>query len=351
VTARVTLSTVSDLGAALAPFVTLALDCVQREYPNKIAHLMESDADARPPRELTPAFYGCFDWHSAVHGHWLLARAGRAAPEAFGDDVDAVLSTHLTEERLAGEQAYVRRRPGFERPYGLAWLLTLHGELQSSGQRRAQDWAERLGPLVSLAADRFRQWLPRLTHPVRTGTHNQTAFSLSLVLDWARRVGDGELDALVCERARTYYGQDRDYALHLEPSGEDFLSPSLGPAELMSRILPAEQFAAWLGRVLPQLPRDGRSDWLQPVQPSDRSDGRLAHLDGLTLSRAWMLQAMADALPPEDDRRPALEACVREHREIGLSAVSGKHYAGGHWLGTFAVYLLTGPLGRESFGE
>ncbi len=303
---------------------------------------MRDDADARPPRELTPSFYGCFDWHSAVHGHWLLARYARREPGgALAADARAALARSLSAERIAGEVVYLSARPGFERPYGLAWLLALHAELRTWDDGEARRWAGALAPLAQLAAGRFREWLPKLSHPVRTGVHGQTAFSLGLVLDWARAVGDEEAAALVARRAADYHGSDRDLPLHLEPSGEDFLSPSLGAADLMRRVLSPEALAGWLDRALPALPRDGGADWLLPAVVTDPSDGRLAHLDGLNLSRAWMLEGLAQALPDGDPRAGSLAAAAARHREVGLAAVTGAHYAGGHWLGTFAMYLVT----------
>ena len=328
--------------ARLAPFVAMALAGVHREYPNRIGHLLRSDADVAPPRALTPAFYGCYDWHSAVHGHWLLARAARRFPEApFAADARAALRQSLTEEKLAGEARYLESRPAFERPYGLAWLLQLHAELVTwPGDAEAATWATRLGPLVALAEAHLAAWLPKLAHPVRVGTHAQTAFSLGLALDWARATGSPRA-ALFEERARTLHGADRDLPLHLETSGEDFLSPSLGAADLLARVLSPDALAAWLDGALPTLPTEERADWLTPAEVPDRQDGRLAHLDGLNLSRAWMLGRLAAALPAADPRRPALEAAAAVHREAGLAPLLGElPYAGSHWLGTFAAYLL-----------
>ena len=327
-----------------ARFARLALACVHQEYPNKISHTLSGDADARVPRELTPAFYGCYDWHSSVHGHWLLARVARLAPDApFASDARAALARSLTAENLAGELRYLeaKGRVSFERPYGLAWLLQLAAELREWGAPEARAWAESLGPLERAAATRIREWLPKLTRPVRVGEHSQTAFALGLVLDWARTAGDTEMEALVVSRSRDFYGADRGCPLGYEPSGEDFLSPCLGEADLMRRVMAPAEFARWLEAFLPGLPRDGRSDWLAPGIVTDPSDPKLAHLDGLNLSRAWMLEGIAASLPGRDPRGPALSAAAALHREKGLAAVSGAHYEGGHWLGTFAVYLTS----------
>jgi hypothetical protein len=326
-------------------FARLALTCVHQEYPNKIAHVMSSDADARPPRELTPAFYGCYDWHSSVHGHWLLARVARQMPEApFAVEARRALARSLTPENVAAEVRYLegKGRVSFERPYGLAWLLQLAAELREWSSPEARSWAAALAPLEKASAERFRDWLPKLTRPIRIGEHSQSAFSLGLVLDWARVAGDQETEALVVSRSRDFYGPDHGCPLAYEPSGEDFLSPCLGEADLMRRVLPPAEFARWLSGFLPDLPRDGWSGWLEPGIVSDPSDPKLAHLDGLNLSRAWMLEGMAAALPPGDARVASLRASAAVHREKGLAAVTGEHYEGGHWLGTFAVYLVTG---------
>jgi hypothetical protein len=334
------------LDTALAErFARLALACVHREYPNKIAHVLNADADARPPRELTPAFYGCYDWHSSVHGHWLLARVARLLPEApFAVEARQALGRSLTAANVAVEVQYLEGpgRVSFERPYGLAWLLQLAAELREGKTPEALAWSTALEPLERLAARRLREWLPKLTEPIRVGEHSQTAFAFGLVLDWARVAGDTETAALVVARTRDYYGGDRDCPLAYEPSGEDFLSPCLAEADLMRRVLPVAEYAPWLDRFLPHLPRDGRGDWLAPGIVTDPTDPKLAHLDGLNLSRAWMLEGMAAVLPQGDARVGALRAAADRHREVGLRAVTGEHYEGGHWLGTFAVYLVTG---------
>ena len=326
-------------------FARLALACVHQEYPNKIAHVMGSDADARPPRELTPAFHGCYDWHSSVHGHWLLARVARLRPEApFAAEARRALARSLTPENLAAEVRYLegKGRVSFERPYGLAWLLQLGAELREWDSPEARGWAAALAPLEKASAGRIRDWLPKLTRPIRVGEHSQTAFALGLVLDWARAAGDAETEALVVSRSRDFYGTDRGCPLAYEPSGEDFLSPCLGEADLMRRVLPPAEYARWLAGLLPDLPGDGSSGWLEPGIVTDPTDPKLAHLDGLNLSRAWMLEGVAAGLPEGDRRITGLRAAARVHREKGLAAVTGEYYEGGHWLGTFAVYLVTG---------
>ncbi|HET8647268.1 MAG TPA: DUF2891 domain-containing protein [Vicinamibacteria bacterium] len=324
-------------------FARLALDCVHREYPNKIAHVLGADGDARPPRELTPAFYGCYDWHSSVHGHWLLARLSRLFPgEPFAPEARRALGRSLTAEAVAAEVRYFegRGRVSFERPYGLAWLLQLAAELREWPDPEAQAWSRALAPLEAVAAARLSAWLPKLVYPIRVGEHSQTAFAFGLILDWARVAGERDLERLLLERSRVFYGSDRVCPLAYEPSGEDFLSPCLAEADFMRRTLPPAQFAAWLRSFLPGLPPRPRA-WLAPAVVTDRADPKLAHLDGLNLSRAWMLEGIASALPSRDPRRAALQAAADAHRAAGLAGVTGEHYEGGHWLGTFAVYLVT----------
>jgi hypothetical protein len=330
--------------AAAGRFAQLALDCVHREYPNKIAHVLASDADALPPRALTPAFYGCYDWHSSVHGHWLLARLARLFPQApFAQPARAALARSLTPANIAAEVAYLRGpgRTSFERPYGLAWLLQLAAELRSWDDPQAREWAEILAPLEIESASRIMAWLPKLQYPIRSGEHSQTAFAFGLVADWSQARGDVGMARLLEQRARVYYLADRSCPIAYEPSGEDFLSPCLAEADFMRRVLPAQEYAGWLAKFMPGIPLNGRADWLLPGIVTDRSDPKLAHIDGLNLSRAWMLEGMASSLPAGDKRRAALIAAARAHAQAALPAVTGEHYEGGHWLGTFAVYLTS----------
>lgn len=315
-----------------ARLARLALNCVTREYPNKIAHVMQSDEDVRAPRELTPAFYGCFDWHSAVHGHWMLARLARLFPEAgFAQEARAALERNLTPPNILAEVRYLTApgRDSFERPYGLAWLLALSAELPGA-----------LDPLADAAWNKLEKWIRKLPYPDRSGQHANTAFALGLIIDCLNHDRLADRSALPWfEAAARFYEKDRDAPVHLEPSGEDFLSPSLAEADLMRRLYAPEKFALWLNRFLPALP-----DFEPEVSP-DPADGKLAHLDGLNLSRAWMLRGIAQGLPAKDSRRKPLLQMAEAHRAAGLKAVTGEHvfsnYAGGHWLGTFAVYLET----------
>jgi hypothetical protein len=306
--------------AAAGRFARLALDCVSREYPNKIAHTLQSGADVAAPRILTPAFYGCYDWHSAVHGHWLLARLSRLFPDAeFADAARAAIARNITEENVAAEVKYLTDvgRAAFERPYGLAWLLTLAAELSSDVLR----------PLELAVLERFSDWIAKLTFPVRSGEHSNTAFALGLVLDSHR----GELFE---ESARDFFLKDRNAPIAYEPSGEDFLSPCLAEADVMRRVLSREEFSKWFAEFL----RDVSS--LRPVVSPDPGDPKFSHLDGLNLSRAWMLRGIAGAL--DGPRHARLISLSDEHAAAGLAAVTGDHYEGAHWLATFAVFLIAG---------
>ena len=312
-------------------FANLALACVHKEYPNKISHSLNSDADVAPPRKLTPAFYGCYDWHSSVHGHWLLARLARTFPDApFTPLAREALRQSITPENIAQEAAYLRAdgRSSFERPYGLAWLLQLGAELRESDPQLSAN----LHPLEQAVSERLKTWLPKLSHPVRSGEHSQTAFALGLIMDSS---DDRELVATARDAAKRFFMNDKACPLGYEPSGEDFLSPCLAEADVMRRVLGPREFASWLTAFLPnmRLPK--------PEVVTDPSDGRLAHLDGLNLSRAWMLEGIASGLPKSDPRLTSIKAAAGAHRQAGLASVTGEHYEGGHWLGSFAVYLTT----------
>ena len=296
-------------------FANLALVCVHKEYPNKISHSLNSDADVAPPRKLTPAFYGCYDWHSSVHGHWLLARLVRTFPDApFAPGAREALRQSLTPENIAQEAAYLRAdgRASFERPYGLAWLLQLGAELRESDPPLSAN----LHPLEQAASERLKAWLPKLSHPVRSGEHSQTAFALGLIIDSS---DDGDLVSVARDAARRFFINDKSCALNYEPSGEDFLSPCIAEADVMRRVLAPRDFAKWLTAFLPNV------HWPKPEVVTDPSDPRLAHLDGLNLSRAWMLEGIVSGLPAKDPRLVSLAAAADAHRLAGLASVTGEH--------------------------
>ena len=325
-------------------FAILALDCVHREYPNKISHVLQSADDARTPSELTPAFYGCFDWHSSVHGHWLLTRILTTQPGGvYEDEIRAKLATSFTQDRLSGELAYysAEGRGSFERPYGIAWYLQLVAELEESDDPQLTEWRETLRPLEDAIVVQIMDWLPKLAYPVRLGTHNQTAFAFGLMLDYARTVGNADLEAALVEKTLAFHREDGNCPLAYEPSGEDFLSPCLMEADLMRRVMPPDTFGFCLDALLPQGPVDGCADCLEPGVVRDASDGKLVHLDGVNLSRAWALEGIASALPEGDARIATLLAAADVHKDTGIAAVSDEHYSGSHWLASFATYLTT----------
>lgn len=326
-------------------FSRLALDCVHKEYPNKVSRTMDSDAEVGPPRELFPVFYGCFDWHSAVHGHWLLIRLLHVGSEdaTWRDEARAKLEQSFSEANIAGELANFSRpaRGSWERPYGLAWFLQLTAELREWNDPQGNIWLERLEPLETDIAQSLKDWLPKLAYPIRLGTHNQSAFAFGLMLDWARVAGDTDMETLIIERSKAFHMGDMNCPLAYEPSGEDFLSPCLMEADLMRRILDGTTFSHWLTVFMPSIPTDGSGDWLAPGIVTDASDGKLVHLDGVNSSRAWNLYNIARALPEADARKASLVAAAKIHADTGVAAVSDEHYSGSHWLASFATYLMT----------
>ncbi len=320
-------------------FAALALKCVRQEYPNKLDHVMNGAGEVKGPKELHPAFYGCFDWHSSVHGHWMLVKLLREHPGmARAAEVRQVLEENLRPERMASEVAYLgqENRRSFERTYGWAWLLKLAAELRTWNDPDALRWGSALQPLADELALRWMAFLPKATYPIRTGVHPNTAFSLDLALDYARAIKDVKFEALILERARFWFGADRKGPLPWEPGGEDFLSPCLEEAALMSRVLPRPAFRRWLGGFLPGLPSG-----LVPATVSDRTDPKIVHLDGLNLSRARALSSLAGTYGPKDPRRAALIQSAERHTGASLPHLASGSYEGEHWLATFAVRMLS----------
>jgi hypothetical protein len=329
-------------------FARLALKGIRKEFPNKPADVLNGEPDVRPPRAVHPAFYGSYDWHSSVHGHWMLVRLLRRFPGLPEEkEIRAALAGHLTAEKLRAEaDAFARpNSQSFERPYGWAWLLKLAEELHGWDDPDGREWAKNVRPLAEAIAARYVAYFPKQTYPIRSGVHPNTAFGLAFAHEYARAVGHTALRERVEERSRAYFGNDAGLPAAWEPDGADFFSPSLTEADLMRRVLPREEFRAWLGRALPGLARGEPRSLFEPARVTDRSDPQLVHLDGLNLSRAWCLRGVAAALPEGDPARKALAASAARHARAGLAHVASGEYAGEHWLASFAVYLLTTPSG------
>jgi hypothetical protein len=327
-------------------FARLALKNIRREYPYKTGYVLNSAADAKSPRSFHPAFYGCFDWHSAVHGHWMLVRLLRQFPDLpEKQQIRDVLAEHLTAKNLQTE-AEIFSRPNnasFERTYGWAWLLKLAEELHGWDDPDGKQWSKNLQPLADAIVARYLAFLPKQTYPIRTGVHPNTAFGLAFALDYARAVRNKKLADLIEERSKTYYGKDANIPAAWEPDGTDFFSPSLMEADLMRRVLPAAEFQTWFRRYLPDVARGEPKNLFVPATVTDRSDPQLVHLDGLNLSRAWCMRHLAAALPAADPARKVLAESAARHAEAALRHVASGDYVGEHWLASFAVYMLATP--------
>jgi Protein of unknown function (DUF2891) len=325
-------------------FARLALKCVSKEYPNKPDHVINNADDVEAPRTLHPAFYGCYDWHSSVHGHWMLVRLIRTfpgVPEAL--EIRNALGTSLSKANILAEAAYLKQpnRQSFERTYGWAWLLKLAEELQLWEDPDARVWSENLRPLAEAIATSYITFLPKQTYPIRTGVHPNTAFGLAFALDFARTAGNKALETRIVERSLTYFGNDANYPAAWEPGGEDFFSPALMEADLMRRVLKPADFRRWFHRFLPGLLKGELERLLRPAVVTDRADPKIVHLDGLNLSRAWCMRSIARALPRNDPARRILTESAELHAEDALAHVASGDYAGEHWLASFAVYMLS----------
>lgn len=326
-------------------FAGLALACVDRPFPYKPEHVLTGPESNRLPASFHPVFYGCFDWHSAAHGHWLLVRLLKTYPGH--PDAPAwkeTLESRFNAEALKTEAGYfdLEGQKSFERPYGWAWGLRLAQELRTWESPEGRRWAERFAPLEQRLVKAYLDYLPRLSWPVRSGVHSNTAFALALALDYARAAGNRELEQLAAQRSRDYFLADHDCPVMYEPSGEDFFSPCLLQADLMRRVLGEPEYRRYIDRLLPGLRRGRLGNLERTAVVTDPTDGRLVHLDGLNLVRAWCFDGIAGALPPGDRRRRAAESLARLHAEAGLARVLSGHYEGEHWLASFAVFLLTG---------
>jgi hypothetical protein len=320
----------------------VAVANIEQVYPNDLRHTMHA-ADDRPlPQDVHPAFYGSFDWHSCVEMHWLLARLLRVgALGLFSPSARAALDTHLTDEALAREADYFVQRPSWGgRPYGWGWALTLAHELVTWDDADAARWSAAMRPLTSVLVTRLLEWLPKAEYPVRHGVHQNSAFGLSRALGYAR-VAAPELVALIESTARRWFQDDTAYPAHYEPSGSDFLSPALTEAELMAQLLEPVEFSVWLARFLPGLEHGQPSALLRPVRVTDASDGQIAHLHGLNLSRAWCFRRLVETLPADDPRVGPMREAIEAHRDASLSQAAGSDYMVEHWLAAYAVLLLT----------
>ena len=332
--------------AQASHFARLALKCVRKEFPNKLDHTMNDGSEVRSPRAMHPAFYGCFDWHSTVHGHWMLVHLLRLFPNLpEGHDIREALDDNLSAKNIAGEVAYLKQanRASFERTYGWAWLLKLAEELRGWNDADGMRWSKNLQPLADGFVEKYLAFLPKQNYPIRTGVHPNTAFGLAFAFDYAHAVGDRKLQALIVERSRTYFGKDVLYPAAWEPGGEDFFSPALMEADLMRRVLKEREFAAWFHRFLPGISRRQPKALLDPAIVTDRTDPKLVHLDGLNLSRAWCMRSIANALPQSDPARRILARSAEAHAQAALPFIASGNYEGEHWLASFAVYLLTTP--------
>jgi hypothetical protein len=325
--------------AQASSLAKLPLKCVRKEYPNKLDHVMNDKGEVLSPKTLHPAFYGCFDWHSSVHGHWMLVRLLKTFPNLpEANEIRAALNENLSAENISGEIAYLKQgsRQSFERTYGWAWLLKLAEELHGWNDADGKKWAANLAPLAQAFAEKYVVFLPKQTYPIRTGVHPNTAFGLAFALDYANTIGDKKLAEIIIERSRTYYGNDKNYPAAWEPGGEDFFSASLMEADLMRRVLKPAEFKKWFADFLPSIP----NSLLTPAIVADRSDPKIVHLDGLNLSRAWCMKSIAAALPKNDPAQKILRKAAEAHAKSALPNITSGNYEGEHWLASFAVYLL-----------
>ena len=330
--------------AQVENFARLTIANIHKQYPNKTGDVLAGPEAVKSPKELHPAFYGCFDWHSSVHGHWMLVRLLKEYPNhAIADEIRRNVAMNLTEEKLAAEFDYFSadEHKTFERTYGWAWYLKLVAELEQWDDEQGQRWREHLRPLEELLVSRTIDYLPVLSWPIRTGVHADTGFGLAWILDYARVMKNRELETAIIQRARDFYSADTDYPTRYEPSGQDFFSSCLNEADLMRRVLNQDEFIKWFDGYLPMLTEGDGGNLLTPVTVSDVTDGYIVHLAGLNLSRAWCLEGVAMSLPSGDQRVALLRQSAQAHADKGFGYVFSGSYAGEHWLATFAVYLLS----------
>ena len=324
-------------------FARITLGHVTREYPYKPDHVLNGPGDLQSPRTLHPIFYGSFDWHGCILGYWLLSNVNRRFPSlAETNCIRDVFEAHFTREKVAAECAYLSgpSRGTFERPYGWGWLLFLAAELQRHTSPEGRRWSAMLTPLSEAFVARFIDFLAISTYPMRTGIHSSTAFALALALDYADAAPSRQLAEVVRAKCRAWYGRDSDCQAW-EPGGEDFLSPALVEAECMRRVLPPAEFPAWLDRFLPRLAAKEPATLFVPATVTDRTDGKIVHLDGLNFSRAWCLRSLARAFDTHDPRRALFLETAETHLQSSIAHVAD-HYMGEHWLATYATMALVG---------
>lgn len=325
-------------------FAALAMECIQKPFPYKPGHVIQNATDNDLPAIMHPSFYGCFDWHSSVHGHWMLVRLLKLFPEMHkAEEIRVMLGANLTKANLDQEANYFSRNgtKSFERTYGWAWLLKLVEELHDWDDADGKHWRRNIKQLEGVIVDRYLDFLPRQEYPIRSGEHPNTAFGLAFAWDYAQEVGNDELKAMIEKRAKDYYLKDQYCPASWEPGGSDFLSPCLEEADLMRRIIPIEAYWSWLHHFLPGIEEAKPRNLHKPVNVSDRSDPKIVHLDGLNLSRAWCLYGIRNALYSKDDNRTIIEQAADAHLRATLPHISSGDYAGEHWLGSFAVYALS----------
>ena len=333
----------STLQSNCESLISISLECLHQEFPNHIQHFMQTDGDISAPHEMHPAFFGCFDWHSAVHNHWALVRVLRFFPETrLQPEIIAALDTSFTSNNIVGEIDYFVPRERYEMPYGVAWFLMLCAELKegSSKQPQMKQWLEILEPLEVLLSTRFLNWLETLPAPIRVGEHSQSAFAMGLVYDWAVITDNKTMLEAIDKKARQFYLTDLPWPFRLEPSAYDFLSPGLAEADLLRRVVDVEVYHSWVEDFLPTAAIKNESTWLKPVESIDPQDGKLAHWSGLNLSRAWMLHSIGSSCG-RSEVATKLSQLANEHQAAGLNAIKATEYAGSHWLVSFAIYLLT----------
>lgn len=325
-------------------FALMALKCIEKEYPNKPSHVMNNEKEIWGPKTMHPAFYGCFDWHSAVHGHWMLIRLLKRFPDLpESQRIRNSLDRNLQKSHILREVEYFQQkgRKSFERSYGWAWFLKLTEELTCWDDGQGREWRKNLQPLEQEIVNNYLNFLPKQTYAIRTGVHPNTAFGLAFALDYARKVQNIQLENLIIERSKTYYADDENCPAAWEPGGEDFFSPCMMEADLMRRVLGNDVFSRWFDNFLPGLKMGKPEILLKPAMVTDRSDGKLVHLDGLNLSRAWCMKHIAAALAHDNTARKILINSAALHARDALNNISSGDYAGEHWLASFATYLLT----------